>query len=466
MSNITLYDIKDPYSIEEYSQKLINKTFNEVIKENTVFNYDISGKSIVKEGKGNLGQLIEEHFFGYECNSDSRPDFPEAGVELKVTPYKKNKNNSISAKERLIINMINYMNDHKVEFEESHLWNKLQLILLIYYLYDNEIDNKLDYKIKFAKLFRPSDTDLEIIKSDYNIIINKIKNGKAHEISGGDTLYLEAATKSSKSNVRTRQPFSDINAKPRAFALKGSYMTYILNNYIADKNKKIERIIDSKINQKFDDYIVNLVEKYENRTIEELCDKFDIRFIKKPKNLEAMIIYRILGIKGNKAEEFVKANIEVKTIRIEANNSIKESMSFPAFKFKELANETWEDSTFGNKLRDTKYLFVIYKYDKQNKLRLKGCQFWNIPFRDLQEVEKVWKRTHDLINDGLNIEKFNGKYKHNLPKQKENNVCHVRPHARDASDTNELPDGRHLPKQCFWLNSKYIYRQLNEEFKK
>lgn len=466
MSDIALYDLKNPSSIEEYSQKLINKTFNDVINENSVFNYTISGKSIVKEGKGNLGQLIEEHFFGYECNNDARPDFPEAGVELKVTPYRKNNDNTISAKERLIINMINYMNDYKYEFEESHLWNKLQLILLIYYLYDSKIDNKLDYKIKFAKLFRPSEVDLEIIKNDYYIIINKIKDGKAHEISGGDTMYLEAAPKASNSSVRRAQPFSDIKAKPRAFALKNSYMTYILNNYIIDKDKHYESIIDRKIDQSFESYIKHIVGKYKNKNIEELCNLFDVKYNKKMKNLGATIIYRILGIKGNKAEEFIKANIVVKTIRIENNNSIKESMSFPTFKFKELVNETWEDSIFGNYLRDTRYLFIIYKFDDQNKLRLKGCQFWNISYKDLQEVEKVWKKTQDLINNGLKIEKVNGKYKHNLPKQRDNKVCHVRPHGRDSSDTYELPDGRVLPKQSFWLNRKYIYEELNDEFKK
>ena len=41
-----------------------------------------------KRNKGNLGQIIEENFFHYACNSYSRPDFAEAGVELKVTPYR------------------------------------------------------------------------------------------------------------------------------------------------------------------------------------------------------------------------------------------------------------------------------------------------------------------------------------------------------------------------------------------
>lgn len=179
-----------------------------------------------------------------------------------------------------------------------------------------------------------------------------------------------------------------------------------------------------------------------------------------------MLTYRMLGIKGNHAEEFEKANIVIKTIRINKNNRIKENMSFPIFKFKELIEEEWDDSTFGNYLRETKFLFVVYKYDDNDELRLKGCQFWNIPYDDLEkEVKVVWEKTKQLIKNGLKIEVKNGKNCSNLPKISENRVCHVRPHGRNAQDTYELPDGRRLTKQCFWLNNSYILSQLDKQFK-
>ena len=166
------------------------------------------------------------------------------------------------------------------------------------------------------------------------------------------------------------------------------------------------------------------------------------------------------------AEEFEKANVVVKTIRIEKNNKIKENMSFPTFKFKELVEEDWEDSTFGNYLRETRFLFVVYKFDQQDELRLKGCQFWNMPYDDLEgSVKAVWERTQRILREGLQIEKKNGKNYNNFPKSSENPVCHVRPHAQNAKDTYELPDGRQYPKQCFWLNNSYILSQLDDRFK-
>ena len=90
------YDSSDPLSIEKYSQKLIGKSFREIwdeddarqpmmVRETT--SYGVSDVTETKRSKGNLGQIVEEKFFHYACNNDARPDFPEAGVELKVTPY-------------------------------------------------------------------------------------------------------------------------------------------------------------------------------------------------------------------------------------------------------------------------------------------------------------------------------------------------------------------------------------------
>ena len=166
-------------------------------------------------------------------------------------------------------------------------------------------------------------------------------------------------------------------------------------------------------------------------------------------------------MKGNDAEEFEKAGIKVKTIRIGVNGTIKENMSFPNFKFKEIVQQSWEDSDFRNYLSETRFFFVIYQFLESGDLVLKGCQFWNIPYEDLEgNVKKVWEETKEVINNGLIIKRKNGAYTNNFPKQSDNPICHVRPHARNSKDTYELPDGRQYPKQCFWLNNSYILSQL------
>lgn len=469
------YDKTNPISIENYAQQLIGKTFQDVIdadeQKRPMFvretsSYGVAEVSEGKRNKGNLGQIIEERFFHYACNNDARPDFHEAGVELKVTPYKVGSNGKLSAKERLILAMIDYFSVVNEEFETSHMWNKARLILLIYYLYEKDIPINLDYRIDYAKLFSPPEQDIKIIKHDFEVIVEKIRAGKAHELSEGDTMYLGAATKASTSQDRRMQPFSDEPAKPRAFSFKNSYMTYVLNTYIVPGKDTYEPIMQSETTDSFEDYVVQRIDKHAGESVSELCDVFEINVKKKPKNLEALLAYRMLGIKGNHAEEFEKANIVVKAIRIGKNNKIKESMSFPTFKFKELIEEEWEDSTFGNYLRETRFLFVVYKFDENDVLRLRGCQFWNIPYADLEgDVRSVWERTKTVLQEGLQITLVNGVHRNNFPKATENRVSHVRPHAQNANDTYELPDGRQFPKQCFWLNNTYILSQLEERFK-
>lgn len=483
------YDETNPLSIETYSQNLIGKTFADILKEDsnatetsyqTSSNYGETHEN--KKRKGGLGELIEECFFHYKCNNDSKPDFDKAGVELKVTPYKINNNKSLAAKERLIITMIDYFNVVDESFFKSHLWAKSKLILLIYYLYSKDIKNRLDYPINYAKLFTPPKEDIEIIKHDYETIINKIKAGKAHELSEGDTFYLGAATKASTSSNRRGQPFSDIPAKPRAFSFKTSYMTYVLNSFIVPDKITYEPIVKdvTALNgTTFEEYILLKINSYIGKSDEELC----LLFGREYNNNKAQWIdlaYRMLGIKSNQAEEFAKANIVVKAIRLEENGTMKESMSFPAFKFKELVKEEWEHSDLFTYFDETRFLFVVYRKDG-NKYILKGSQLWNIPYNDLNNtVYDGWNAVRTAISNGVNFTIKQTKtgliISNNLPKKEDNPIIHIRPHAQKSAylfsngneigninrDANELPDGQWMTTQSFWINNSYILKQLNE----
>ncbi|GIR20255.1 hypothetical protein CM15mP35_05160 [bacterium] len=85
-----------------------------------------------------------------------------------------------------------------------------------------------------------TNSEIAQIRDDWNFIKNKVANGKAHEISGGDTLFLEAATTGGKNQKYVAQPFSDELAHPRRFALKPAFVTTLLKKdefFIQDKVK-------------------------------------------------------------------------------------------------------------------------------------------------------------------------------------------------------------------------------------
>ena len=426
---------------------------------------DVDKTGRLSTGKGAIGTVIEESWYGYRPNSESEPDFPEAGVELKATPYIRGKKGQIRAKERLVCNIINYMEEYKNSFKDSSFWHKCQTILILSYEHLKDRP-KGDFTIDKAVLFSYPEEDLVIIERDFATIMDKIKAGKAHEISEGDTMYLGACTKGANANSVREQPFSELPAKQRAYSLKTSYMTHVLNTYIFG-NAECEKIVKDwhqLQTTSFEDYIINKISPYFGKTQNELKSIFGVD--SSAKNLNELLLAKMLGVKGKIAytDEFQKADIIPKTIRLRRDDTIKECMSFPQFDFIGLSQETeWEESELYNYLAPTKFLFVIFKEQDNGEWVFERIKFWNIPNDDLEEVHKVWQRTIDTINNGVELIPTPRGVRNNLPKQSENRVAHVRPHAKDGNDKLSLPDGRMMTKQCFWLNNTYIAEQIKEE---
>lgn len=531
----TDYNPADAQDILRYAKWLIGKTFYDVLEtdlrearsKSTIPGYDIPIEqqsvlqdSVVEYGntqrKGGLGNLIEEHFFHYDANSNPEADFSLAGLELKVTPFEERvgRGKNAGAKyyvagERLVLTMIDF-NQRPIEFDflKSHVWKKCRQILLVYYLRNKEPRSNLDYRIKYVDIFAPNEKDRIIITQDYYLIMKKIANGKAHEISESDTMYLGACTKgSTAAKSIVLQIENNIPAQKRAFCFKMSYMTTILNEYFINTEEEDSVVTDDDMLARlgFEGYLQFKVNKYVGKSDRELCSILGLDYTGN-KSQWVNIAFAILGVKSNKAEEFQKANIVIKATRIEENGNIKENTSFPPFKFKELAREQWIDadeddndtrtsvnqteekktSTLQAYFASTKFLFVVFK-KQGNDYFLKGCQLWNMPYQDLNEtVRKGWEQIRNTIITGI---KFNmqtvlsgnrvGKFniKNNLPKKEDNPIIHIRPHAKkayykfegyeegDPADGNELPDGRWMTTQCFWLNNTYVKNILREDLK-
>ena len=201
--------------IEYKTQEEILIRGNEAIGK-TVRQIDKYGRVDSDGIKGGIGHVIEESLYGYEINSDAEPDFPEAGVELKVTGVIKDKN-GYKAKERLVLNIINYMKEAYTTFDTSSFWHKNETLMLLFYEYKRD-HHPGDFMFLKAILFKYPAEDLVIIKDDWQKIVEKIRAGRAHELSEGDTFYLGACTKGATAATSLRQqPFSNIPAKQRAY---------------------------------------------------------------------------------------------------------------------------------------------------------------------------------------------------------------------------------------------------------
>lgn len=478
------YDKTKPDVIEEYAKRLIGKTFQDVIDESNDSGLIVRESNIDygnPKMKGNLGTLLEELYFGYRANNDQEPDFPEAGVELKVTCYDVLRNGNISAGERLVLTMISYEKPIESDFYKSDVWHKCRLILLIYYERNRLLAHNTQYKISYANLISPAKKDMPVILEDYKTIVDIIKDGKAEELSESMTHYLGACTKGStalKSMKPQYYPPHTI-ARKRAFCFKRQYMDYILNTYIVPGKAKYEPIISEEelISKTFEEVITDKINKYLGKTDKELCDIFN-RPYNNNKAQWTDISYRMLGIKGNHAEEFKKANIVVKVARLEEDLTMKESISFPPIKFKELVKEDWEDSAVYDYFSETRFFFVVFIRDGEF-YKLSHCKFWAMPFKDLNiTVKKEWQRIRDTICDGVTFtikeQKKGFIVSNNLPGMADGEILHIRPHAQRRAyklkngfeigdinkDASELPNGEYMTTQSFWINSSYIKHQI------
>lgn len=449
------------------AETILHKSLRDVVSEDVVNSVvQMIGVYGLKR-KGFLGDLMEKYFFEINPGNVSGPDFKVAGVELKITPLKKHTKTKYVSKERLVFSMINYDTIIAEKWISSSFLKKNKTLLLMFYLW---IENKsiLDYEFKFIYLLRLlediSSEDVYQIQKDWEFIVEKIKRGEAHLLSEADTYYLGACTKAANSRVLRDQPMNRIQAKPRAFSFKQQYINYIIqtkflgikvNTDSIFKTKRRVETIENVIKEKFAPYL--------GKTDKEILSKLDSTLGNKSKSYKRLIVNRILGVKSNNITEMIKANITLKVITLEETGTLKESISFPAFDYKDLVTQVWTDekeevmSDFRLQLETKKFLFVVFQKQKlSDDIILRKTMFWNFPMKDIGEAENVWQKTIDCINDG--------RYK-DLPKIKDSKVAHVRPHGRDSSDTIETPQKTQEMKRSFWLNAKYIQNALDENNK-
>lgn len=468
------YNPNDLSSVLEYTKKLEGNTLRKLTKGNL---------DSAKKNKGGIGQLTEELYFFLKNNSSPEPDFVNLKLELKTgglnPTSSRDRHENISgkwkAKEALSLSSINYNNIVQEEFLLSSFIKKNKNILLIFHKYEKL--HPLDLEIKLTGIFSYeslSEVDKQIIKQDWELMKSKTLDGKAHEFSRGDFEYLELATSGTSSSFTT-QPCSDVKTRTRKYSFKSGFMHSVIAKLGSEKpaqislfRKKENRIILSeKISNKFKPYVgmdIDLIASSLGVTIEDCKQAFSI--------LSKRLVKAIFDVPDNLnveqyIEEFSKAEIAIKTIRISENNLPKEHVSFPAFKYENIIQQSWDDSDFKNHI-DKKFIFIFFK-ESDKSFVLDKAVYWNMSSEHITEAQKVWEETKQLIKEGRIVKEIkNGRRYSYFPDSKSNLVSHVRPHAKNAQDTYKLPVNdihtglNDYTKHCFWLNREYVKDYIYE----
>lgn len=478
----SLYNTKE--KVHKRALEAVGKKLGEI---------DIKSNMNVKN-KSYPGNVIEQVWFDHPADNYAEPDFPEAGVELKVTPLDKQTKNIMKKKvtkfiagERLVLNKINYQNEYGKSFEQSSFWHKNKLIELIqYYRRDvshkkkissgEMIEDKTKFQVLYANLLSmtelidfslPKDTvieipkkDLEIIKQDWEKISNYINSGKAEQLSEGLTNYLGACTKSTTGSTFTKQKNTNIPAKPRAYSFKSKFINELINNHIIgqDHTEAINSIVKdvSELKKKtLEEIIVSRFTPYYGMKQSELIQKLGIVVkSQSKKNLNNMIIRGILNLPTNTdevtSEEIEKAEISLKTVTLRKYLP-KEHFKFMGIpSFLELINESWEESKVYDFLERKKFLLLVFNdFNKQKKnsngyetnpekIIFIGAKFWNMPITDIDgPVKRVWRTEVEKIKNGVELtftKKENNeiKIKNDFIKPSLKDILHLRPDAQVA----------------------------------
>lgn len=486
------FDKTDKKSIFLYSQGLLGHTLREFADESEIV--QLSGKD-----KGKLGKLVEYLYFKYPPNSNPDADFSEAGMELKCTGLLRGTKENLRIKERMVCNMINYCEVVNETFEESHFYHKCLVMLFLFYLYQKGV-NALDFHFLFSVLWKLPEKDLLIIKNDYETIITKIRNGEAHLLSEGDTVYLGACRKGQKGDALRTQPCSDIKAKGRAFSLKPAYMRTVLE-FVLDSGKNAACNIEEI---DFGEQLVSLNELRKSSFEDILLSRFDGFY-----GMGCYEIFQMMNAKAkygkdkyfdcsndiagkglvsnvNLSEEFKKSGITLKTVRVERNGTIEQSMSFENIDYKEVYEcDNWEDSRL-YEIFSNRFMFVVYRNSgtlienetyldwlaRKNQARaaegkmplkhednyvLESVFFWTMPQKDLELARLYWEDIKEQIKAD-NIK--NGAFW----KLKDKKKFHVRPKGQLSKfkAVSPVTGVQNADKLCYWFNGDYVKEIVNE----
>lgn len=422
------------------------------------------------KNKGGLGGFVEENIFKYPSNSDDNPDFIDAGIELKVTPVKENQDGSISSKERLVLNMINYKQEALNDFKSSSFYHKNKRILIWFYLYcigvhPSEFEITDYYLLEFENSLQ-----YKIIERDWQIIHNKIIKGKAHEISESDTEILAACTKGANSKKLVEQFNSSTKAKPRAYSFKSFYMTYIYRSIFHETESFSSLITEEEwMKSPLEEIYRKKLSKFYGNSHEQLCKKFLVS--SKAKQLNFILSQKMLGLSGKKNAtlEMEMAGIIFRTITIDKNGRPTEGMPFKSFEFEELINTKWEDSYIREDFVDLKLMIFVFRETSEKTYFEKVC-FWNAPNSIVDgTIKAMHEQCADLVRNGIAFyydEKKNVIDKFPKEKRNSNGVCHVRPHARKGLDHYNLPVPdketgiTSYTKQSFWFNKDFVRQMI------
>ncbi len=350
-----MYDRHDPSDLERHVRQLLHQRLGDMVD---VGSAEVQGSLT----RGRVGHLYE-HYLGIPPNSDAGPDIPECGIEVKSVPLKRGKS-AFQPKERTFITAIDYDRIVDEDFEGSPLDLKTRHTLYLFYEHQPEAAIA-DFRTIGVLLHERDDVDELMLREAHAHVRKMVREGRAHELSEGDTWGVGAATKDS-SGRDIPQPFSPLPARRRAFAWKPQVTARL---WQAAKPRDAQGLLQLRV----PDEMATLQERIRNRVraaagtpVEDLRRRFAPHLSDGYKALTSAVSRQLIdGPSQDGLETLDRLGVTVRTMRVDpATLRPREAVSFPAFDPVELTRETWETSELLSRVRSL--LLIVFDESREH----------------------------------------------------------------------------------------------------
>lgn len=497
---------------------ILNKTLEEI--DNKGFFAHIKG---FDRQKGTVGSLIEQCVLGYDPDTKQEADLVVVDGKQRVKTELKSTGMVMStspadhyvAKEPMSITAVGIYDIAEQTFETSHFWNKLEHMLLVYYLYtaDRPVP-PYEYRafpVKGYEFHEFDATEIETLRQDWGYVRALAEQIVSHH-PGPKTKAWKEAVKQEYIDVhgtlRSVLSYIDLAPKfPPRFRLKKPVVSTMIARHFGYHLEQLpgRYTVVSDIDRKCKE----LTELYKGRTVGELAREFGVALASDKgvdkKGIAEEIIIAMFGgnsKKLNQIELFSRFGLIAKSIVMTATGGKTEDMKLFHIDFAELSQTefmeegtarpfTFEDSELYTYFADHEFLCILFEEpDKQWRVGDDGdvlpvplaCNrfigFKRLVFSDDfidTAVRKLWEDTrtkvleHTLIDvvkrykDGSPVRNRSGEVSSapNFLKSSENDVF-IRGSGKNSSMCykTETVNGIRMLPQYVWIRGAAVLKEL------
>ena len=423
---------------------------------------------------GIAGMVVEQSILGYPPDVRQECDIVVDGtdVEVKTTGVKRDKG-GYSAKEPMSITAVSPDTIVEEDFPTSHLWRKLEHMLVVYYLYgaDKAVPaiRYADFLLLGYDFYEVPEEDRRVIRNDWEVVRACVIRIRAsgeervrlpHEIRR-DMMYLDTAPKDHP-RFRLKRSYVDSMAKRRLSPARTTLASF--DRYAA-----------------LDAECAALAERFGGMTIAGIGEELGVP-AGAAKNSAEVVIVRMFGgtaRKINSIDQFAKAGVVAKTVALTPRGGRTEDMKLFPLDLDEAADPdlAYEDTSFYDFFANHQLLCAVFREDGGGLGGNRFAGFRRLSFDDgfiEGEARRTWEEVRSLVQgeglrsepvtdrDGNPVVNRNGeaRTRTNLPKSRDHEVF-LRGSGRDSSDKRDVR-GVMMLAQWVWIRGSTIAAMLDE----